>query len=441
MYSEIVVGAWIRRRAIVAYLLMSFYLFMPWVTIGGRQGILLDIPARRFVFFGEEYWATDSYFLFLIFGMLAFSLFLFTSLFGRVWCGWACPETVFLEFLFRPLERLIEGNASQRKRRDDGPWTWDKIWRKAVKHGLCACAAWVIASSALAYFVGREPLLRMMSDWPSHNPVQFLTVVIVMLVMAFQFGWFREQFCTVLCPYARFQSVLMDSSSIVVGYDVVRGEPRGKAKLKEIGDCVDCSACVRVCPTGIDIRNGLQLECVACAACVDACDKIMGQLGRAKGLIRYDTEQRLLGRSTLRQLVRPRPFVYAGILGCFVAAFIYAWTVHQPAEFQVLRGSTVDAFSVLNDGRISNRLLLRIANKAGNPERFTFSVTSTVPGTIELVMPEHPVPVGPGELKTAPLFLTFEKSMLHSGRLPVVISGTDEHGFQAKQNFTLLGPD
>ena len=208
------------------------------------------------------------FFVVLILGGLGFSLFFFTALFGRIWCGWACPETLYLEFVFRPIERLFEGNAAQRKRLDDAPWTFNKIWRKSFKHLFSAIAAWIIASTFLAYFIGSEPLIRMMSDWPTNNIVPFTLTVIIMALFAFQFGWFREQFCTILCPYARFQSVMMDANSLVVGYDEMRGEPRGKLKKGEVasenGDCIDCKLCVRVCPTGIDIRNGLQLECVSC---------------------------------------------------------------------------------------------------------------------------------------------------------------------------------
>ncbi len=442
VYSDLVKGAWLYRRAIVAYFLMALYLAMPWVTIAGKQGVLLDIPGRRFIFFGHEFWATDTYFLFLLFGIMAFSLFFFTALLGRTWCGWACPETVFLEFLFRPIERLIEGSGSRRRRLDEAPWTFSKIKKKALKHVISAFFAWVIASSALAYFMGREPLLAMMSDWPHHNPVPFLLTVVMMGLMAFQFGWFREQFCTLLCPYARFQSVLMDAESLVVGYDVTRGEPRGKIERKDSGeskgDCVDCRLCVRVCPTGIDIRNGLQLECVACTSCIDACDSIMDKVGRPKGLIRYDTENRLLGRSANRTLLRPRPFVYGAILTVFLGAFAYLISIHQSAEFQVLRNATIQTYQLLDDGRISNQLQIRVSNKSDLIERFTISLKDT--NSIELIVPENPFPVAAHAMRTTPVFINFKSTLLQDGKLPIEFQIEGDKGFTGRQQFTLLGP-
>lgn len=441
VYSELIKGFWFKRRAVVAYSLMVFYLSMPWITIGGRQGVLLDIPNRRFLFFGFEFWATDTQFLFLFFGLLAFSLFFFTAVLGRVWCGWACPETVFLEFLFRPIERLVEGTAAQRRKLDKAPWTWEKIRKKTLKHGLCALFAWMLASTALAYFIGREPLLAMMSAPPHHNLVPFVLTCIMMGIMAFQFGWFREQFCTVLCPYARFQSVLMDSKSIIVGYDVTRGEPRGKLKRgkpqDETGDCIDCGLCVRVCPTGIDIRNGLQLECVACTSCVDACDSIMEKVGRPKGLIRYDTEDRLLGRADSRGLLRPRPFVYGVILTVFATAFVTLLATHETTDFQILRGSTVQPFSMLSDGRVSNQLQIRISNKGNTVESYKFEAE---PIGLELIVPQQPLQLQPGDLQTIPIFINFDAELLTDGTLPASVTAFSESGYREVERIRLLGP-
>lgn len=443
VYSALVKGFYFYRRQIVAYLLLVFYLIMPWVSIGGKQGILLKITERRFVFFGVEFWATDGFLLFLFIGTLAFTLFFFTALLGRVWCGWACPETVFLEFLFRPIERLIEGSPAQRQRLDEAPWSAQKILKKILKHASCAFFSWIIASTALAYFIGREPLIAMMSDWPTANPVPFTMTLVLMGFMAFQFGWFREQFCTVLCPYARFQSVLMDSNSIVVGYDLVRGEPRSKAPSKKddqkSGDCVDCGLCVRVCPTGIDIRNGLQLECIACTACVDACDSIMVKVGREKGLIRYDTENRLLGKSTIRQILRPRPFVYGVILIAFISALSFRLSTRELTEFQLVRGAVDAPFSVLEDGRVTNHVHARISNRSKEINNYKFRLASST--EIELIVPLSPFPVGGGETKTCPLFLNFQRALLESGKKDVEIRIEGEDGYSSTQTIVLLGPD
>ena len=442
VYSALVEGAWFHRRQVVAYSLMAIYLLMPWLSINGKQGVLLNIAERRFVFFGIEFWATDTFFLFLLLGTLAFALFFVTALLGRMWCGWACPETVFLEFLFRPIERMIEGSPAQRARLDKQPWNLEKIRKKLLKHSLCALFSWVLASTALAYFIGREPLLQMMSDWPQNNPGPFIMTVVLMGFMAFQFGWFREQFCTVLCPYARFQSVLMDSNSIVVGYDVVRGEPRGKPAKKETnspkGDCVDCGLCVRVCPTGIDIRNGLQLECVACTACVDACDSIMAKVGKAAGLIRYDTENRLLGRDKVRHLLRPRPILYGVILTGFILAMAYSLAAKPIGEFQVLRGPLDKPFSMLGDGRVSNHFHVRVANRDSTTDLYEFETPSDV--ELELITPITPFSVDPGEIKRVPLFVNFEQQLLTSGKRKVEIGIKSNNGYTATQEVSLLGP-
>lgn len=441
VYNSIVKGRFFSRRAIVMTALLLFYLAMPWLTVGGEQAIFFDIPGRRFVVFGSVFWATDTTFLFLILGILALSLFFFTAILGRVWCGWACPETVFLDYLFRPVERWIEGSPAERLRLDQSPWNFRKLRIKGTKYLIFAALCWVVASTFLAYFVGRDPLIAMMSNPPWENPFPFTVTVALMSAMLFQFGWFREQFCTVLCPYARFQSVMMDQNSLTVGYDSKRGEPRGNKKSQtqeHLGDCIDCGLCVRVCPTGIDIRNGLQLECVACASCIDACDSVMLKLGRAPGLIRYDTENGLAGMKSA--YIRPRVILYALILTVFFSVLGYRLTHRQYLEAQVLRGAQDAPFSILADGRIVNHLHIHLSNKTKKLESIRIFLVEQN-SDIEMILPVNPFPIPPESLQTAPVFINFPARALHDGKKKIQIQFAGSDGFSKVSEVTLLGPN
>ncbi|MCB0311338.1 MAG: cytochrome c oxidase accessory protein CcoG, partial [Bdellovibrionales bacterium] len=332
--------------------------------------------------------------------------------------------------------------AAQRQRLDQQPWNGEKIRKKLIKHALCATFAWILASTLLAYFLGRDQLLTMMTDWPQNNIVPFSMTLIMMGLMAFQFGWFREQFCTVLCPYARFQSVMMDANSLVVGYDAIRGEPRGKhtkaEKQSDKGDCIDCKLCIRVCPTGIDIRNGLQLECVSCTQCIDACDSIMAKIGKPLGLIRYDTENNLLGKKS--RFLRPRVFVYASILLILTSAFIISLEHRRLSDFQILRGSLDKPFTMISEETVSNHMHVRISNKDEKDNLYTLHVAPE-DQQFKLIMPVSPFPVSAGQMVTMPLFINFPKSLLIQGKHDLRIEIRNPDGYSQSQVVTLLGPD
>ena len=308
LFVHTIPGFWRRRRQMLAVVLIGFYLAVPFVTIGGHPFLRLDIPGRRFWLAGQAFWPQDlSYFLlFILLGIIA--TLLAVAVLGRVFCGWLCPHNVFLEMVYRPIERLFQGDAFNRARQArDG---------SGGARRLATWVAWILLSGALAntataIFTGTEAFKWGLIVDPVAHPAAAGFFAVFFAATLFNFSWFREQTCTIVCPYGRFQTVLLDPHSLVVGYDQQRGEPRGKVGATT-GDCIDCKLCVAVCPTGIDIRNGNQLECIHCTACVDACDQVMTKLSRPTGLIRYASEISLAGGK--RQLLRPRTLIYAAAL-------------------------------------------------------------------------------------------------------------------------------
>lgn len=366
-------------RSFAAWILLAIYVLLPWIPINGHPAVFLDVAHRRFHIFGLTFAPQDTWLLFFVITGLAFSLFYITSLFGRLWCGWTCPYTVFLEHLYRKVERLIEGDAPKRKKLDAAPWTFDKVSRRGLKHAAFLLISLAIAHVFLSYFVSIPGLWAMMGKSPLDNLKSFGVILFFTGALYFSFGWFREQFCIILCPYGRFQSAMTDPNTMVIGYDAERGEPRGKAKDPNAGDCVDCNRCVQVCPTGIDIRNGLQLECIGCAACVDACNEIMTKLDRPKGLVRYDSQQGLRGKKT--QWVRPRTLIYSGflILGLTVMSISISQITPLKAGIIRMQGSPY----YITENTLRNHFQLRVINKTMEPKQFQIQL-SGAPEALQL---------------------------------------------------------
>jgi cytochrome c oxidase accessory protein FixG len=362
-----VTGKFERRRRWLFAALLIWFSALPWIDVGRHPAVFLDIPGRRFYLFGTTWNAQDFWLVFFLLSGLGFALIAVTAIWGRLWCGYACPQTVFLEGVFRPIERLIEGPRTERIRRNAGPMSFDKLWRKVVKHTLFLGLAGLFAHIVSAYFISVPRLYRMVLGAPSQHPEAFLWATVLSGALYFNFFWFREQLCLIVCPYGRLQSLLTDRDTLVIGYDERRGEPRAKKSEKHAGDCVDCMRCVVVCPTGIDIRHGLQIDCIGCARCVDACDDVMHKLGRAPGLIRYDSQKGFQdGRS---QLFRPRIQLYAalGALGALVASI--AFSQRATFEANLLRLRDVPAFVVEGD-HVRNAFEVHLVNKRGATATF-----------------------------------------------------------------------
>ena len=375
------------RRAAAAVLLI-IYVALPWIPVNGFPAVFLDVQERRFHFFGLTLATQDLWVFFFLVSGLGFSLFFVTSLLGRVWCGWTCPYTIFLEHLFRRVERLVDGDAHARRQLDAAPWTAAKTTRRVIKHCLYLLLAAAIAHVFLSYFVSIKGLYAMMQGSPRAHATGFGVVMFLTGALYFCFSWFREQFCVIMCPYGRMQSALMDDHSVIIGYDRRRGEPRGKATDAHAGACINCNRCVQVCPTGIDIRNGLQLECIGCAACVDACDDIMTRLHRPTGLVRYDSQTGLGGGRT--RLIRPRTVLYTFLTVAGSAVFAWRASHIEPMYANAMRLSSGAAFNVFNNA-VRNQFVVRVINKRNEPSIYMVSVEGEVPAELQVAGNEAPI--------------------------------------------------
>jgi polyferredoxin len=483
-------GRFWRRRRGVAYALIAIFTLLPYLKIASKPVILLDIVHRQFTLFGATFLPTDAILLALLLIGVFIGIFLATAVLGRVWCGWACPQTVYMEFVFRPLERLFEGEPGRRK-----PLFGDAAAGKAIKFIAYTLVSMVLAHTFLAYFVGVEELARWVRRSPLEHPTSFLIMLGVTGLMLFDFGFFREQMCIVACPYGRLQSVMLDRSSLVVGYDRKRGEPRGKAKrppkkpktccddcahggtgqcgredhhhgeprtvslsvlqtggetkpggrLAEIfsalepapvGDCVDCRMCVNTCPTGIDIRNGLQMECIACAQCIDACDAVMTKLGRPTGLIRYATQAKLEGERPRR--FRPRLVLYPMILLAVGAVFVALLAGRSPADLTVVRGPGLP-FNELPGGMVSNQVKVKLTNRTATDHLYRFEIDGA--DGAEIRLEPHPMPIAAGQSMFEPALIVAPRSAFQSsGAREITVRVTDETGPVKVIRYRLLGP-
>ena len=429
-------GRFTRWRRYTGLLLIAIYLLLPWIPVGGHPAVFLDVGSSRFHFFGYTLAAQDVWLLFFGLTGLGFALFFLTALLGRVWCGWACPQTVFLEHIYRRIERMIDGDGPQRRQLDAAPMSAAKLAKRIVKHALYVVTSLVITHLFLAYFVSIPEVWHMMTAAPAEHWGAFLFMLIASGILYFNFAWFREQLCIVICPYGRMQSALSDDHTITIGYDAKRGEPRGKLGTPDAGACISCNRCVQVCPTGIDIRHGLQLECIGCAACIDACDEVMTKVHRPTGLIRYDSLVSFGGGKT--RFVRPRTIVYFVLLLIGVAVATFAFSTVKPANFSALRMTGAAYFVDRDDVR--NQFMVRLVNKRHEATRFVVTLSGLPEGARQTGFNE-PVTLEPLAEKVSPLVLLVDRKH-YAGPFKFTLTVTDEaKSFTLERMVEFLGPD
>lgn len=364
-------------RTLVSYGFLVVFFIMPWIKISGHPFMLLNVIERKFVLFGIAFFPQD-FFLFVL-AMLTFVVFiaLFTALFGRLWCGWACPQTVFMEMVFRKIEYWIEGDMQQQKALDKREWDSYKASRKISKHLIFFIIAFIISNTFLMYIIGVDEWKHIVSDDFSKHTAGFISILVFTGVFYGVYARFREQVCIVVCPYGRLQGVLLDPNSVIVGYDYKRGEPRGKlTKATEIqtGDCIDCHQCVQVCPTGIDIRNGTQLECINCTACIDVCNSIMTKINKPEGLIRYTSENAI--KKGIKFKVTPRIIGYSVVLSVLFITLITLLVLRTDIETTVLRTPGL-LYQKTDDKHISNIFNIQLVNKTFDDIPVTIKVAAS----------------------------------------------------------------
>ncbi len=440
IYPREVSGRFARLRNVAVVVLLGLYYSVAWLTWNGRQALLFDLPARKFYVFGLTLWPQDFWYMALLMIIAALSLFFFTALAGRVFCGYACPQTVWTE-AFLWIERLTEGPRQRRMRLDAGPWTLEKLLRKGGKQLLWLAFALYTGFTFVGYFM---PIRSITSAalGGTLGPWATFWIGLYSLATYGNAGYLREQVCKYMCPYARFQSAMFDKDTLVIAYDTGRGEPRGArrrgtdAHAAGLGDCIDCTLCVQVCPTGIDIRKGLQYECIACAACIDACDDVMDKMRAPRGLIRYTSENAVSGRSLPR--VRGRLLVYGGLLGAAATAIVVSLATRTPLLLDVIRDRNALYREVRGD-RIENAYSVKVINEDDRAHRYLIQAEGF--DGLQLAAPAAPVEVAAESVATVPVRLQAPSERaagVHPIRLRVVaLDGAD---FERVEKTRFIGP-
>jgi len=411
-------GPFYNARTLVSLILLALLFGGPFMTIGGRPILLLNFLERKFFIFGIVFWPQDLHLFGLAFITIVVFIVLFTVVFGRLFCGWACPQTIFMEMVFRKIEYWIEGDAAAQRKLNASSWSVTKLFKKTSKLGIFYAISFVIGNTFLAYIIGKDALFQIISEPVTDHLGGFAAMVIFSFVFFAVFAWFREQVCVIVCPYGRLQGVLLDQNSVVVHYDFIRGEPRGKGKRtgdNELGDCVDCNQCVAVCPTGIDIRNGTQLECVNCTACIDACNTIMTKVSQPKGLIRYASYSGI--KEGTQRLLTPRMAGYSAVLSLLVILLAVLLVTRTPVESTILRIPGI-LYHELPDGGLRNLYNIKVVNKTYQVKLIELRLTQPVGGLITMV---SELIVAEDDLKQSAFFVDLPRSVVTGTSIPLEI--------------------
>lgn len=438
VYATKPFGKWFNYRKILVYTYILVFVILPFIKVNGMPFMMINIPQGKFILFSKIFWPQD-FFIFAI-AMITFIIFivLFTVVFGRLFCGWVCPQTVFLEFIFRPIEWLIEGIPGQQKKLNDGDWTFEKIYKKALKHFIYFTISFIIANLFLSYIISIDELLKIIKEpLKDHIPLLFGLVFFTYLFYAV-FAFVREIVCTTICPYGRLQGVMFDKDTMQVAYDYVRGEPRGKFKKhaeRSDGDCIDCLKCVNVCPTGIDIRNGLQMECVGCTACIDACDDVMESINFKKGLIRYASENKISTGKSFH--FNGRMKAYTALLSVLLVVMIFLVSTRKSVDTYISRVKG-QLYQEAPNNKISNLFEAKIINKTNKDIAVTIR-TININGEIKLIGAKEII-LKKESMNKVDFFLEIPKSELkkRSNAIKIAVYKGDEKIQTIKTSF--LGP-
>ncbi len=434
-------GRFHKYRIIVTSILLTVLFVTPFIKINGHPFLLLNIFERKFVILGNVFWPQDTHLLILL--LLTFFVFviLFTAIFGRVWCGWACPQTLFMEMVFRKIEYLIEGDANQQRKLSKQSWNFEKIWKRGLKHFLFALISIIIGHTLMAYLIGIDKTMEIVSQPPSQHLAGFIGLAVFSIIFYLVFSIVREHACTFICPYGRLQSVLINRDTIVVAYDHVRGEPRGKltksSKETKKGDCVDCGLCVQVCPTGIDIRNGTQMECVNCTACIDACDEVMDKIQKPRGLIRYDSLQGIVDKVKKKKW-NARTIAYSVVLTILMGVFFTLIFTRTDIEATVVRASG-QLYQELPGDKVSNLYNIQVVNKTFETKNLSFRLKNSE-GELKMAGGKNQFALGSQDMMQEVMIIEMPKSQIKSLKTKIVIEVVSDGKVLERVRTTFLGP-